>query len=368
MKTKFSLIVPCYNQSEFIYDCYISIVAQKYYHWEIVFVNDGSTDNTAKLLQSLKQFDKSVIVITKQNGGLSSARNAGIIAASGDFFIFLDCDDMLLPNCLSSINEAIEQNKALDIVQVGYRHIPENAMSILNNVLPNLCQQMLPNILFDNLGPVHSFCISKNLIHKTGQFDESLKSCEDWDYWIRCSTLAKSVFAIQNILVEYRMNEKSMSRDSFVLYDALKNVSLRGKDISKIQNIDEDEIEKKFKTSLKKKLAMCLGVSLSQNKIKDSIDLLTSETQKFQLYFSPNDFSLMSSYLTFRYKTSEQDAKHILQKYKPIFKKFFEQIGYNKSQINKANWSVFSKHHYICYVSKYGTLGKVFFKIKSIMI
>lgn len=368
MKSKFSIIVPCYNQSNFIYDCYVSVLAQNYYDWEIIFVNDGSTDNTMKVLNQIASFDKNVIVVNKENGGLSSARNAGIKASTGDYLIFLDCDDMLLPNCLSSIYRAIEKKSKLDIIQVGYRHIAENGMAVLTNVMPMVKEHMLPSILFNNLGPVHSFCISRRLVDKIGFFDEQLKSCEDWDYWIRSSFLADEVDAIHIVLVDYRMNEASMSRDSFTLYDSLKSVALRGKEIGLSKKIITENPEENFKNSLKNKLAMCLGVSVLQNKIEDSLALFETETQKYNLDFSPNDFKLMSSYLTFRYKTNELDVRKVLNDYKPLYDHFFKEIGFNKREVIQASWAVFSKHYHLSYKNKFGTLGVAYHKLKSNLI
>jgi len=368
MSTKFSIIIPCYNQAKFIHDCYVSIISQNYYSWEIIFVNDGSTDDTLNILNRIQLFDKKVVVLNKENGGLSSARNAGIQAATGNFIIFLDCDDMLLPNCLSSIYKSIEKKQKLDIIQVGYRHIDELGMSTYTNVLPAIKEKMLPTILFNNWGPVHSFCISKNLVDKIGFFDENLKSCEDWDYWIRSSFVADEIDTIHIALVDYRMNSNSMSRDSFTLYHSLKEVALRGKEEFKKHQTNVLDIEKQFKNSLKQKLALCLGVGILQNKVKETVELFLLESKHHHLEFKPKDFKLMSSYLTFRYRTSEMDVRKVLNEYKPLYITFFKTLGYNRREIGKSTWIIFSKHYHLLYKKKYGTLGSIFHKLKSKLI
>ena len=113
MSNKFSIIIPCYNQANFLNECYISILSQLYENWEAIFINDGSTDETEQVLKRLSNYDSKVKIYSKENGGLSSARNFGINKATGDYFLFLDCDDMLLPNCLSRIQHEIETKQDL---------------------------------------------------------------------------------------------------------------------------------------------------------------------------------------------------------------------------------------------------------------
>lgn len=90
---RFSIIIPAYNVEDYLLDCVDSVIKQSFRDYEIILVNDGSTDSTLEICQELSKKNKSINLITKKNGGLSSARNAGINKAQGDYLLFLDGDD-----------------------------------------------------------------------------------------------------------------------------------------------------------------------------------------------------------------------------------------------------------------------------------
>ncbi len=366
MNTKFSIIIPCYNQANFINECYISILSQLYENWEAIFINDGSTDETEQVLKRISNYDSKVQTYSKDNGGLSSARNYGIKKATGDFVLFLDCDDMLLPDCLNKIQNEIKSKPDLHLIQVGYRHICQNGTIVHRVVNPTKVKNLLPEILYNNLGPVHSFCIDRNIVHSVGVFDETLKSCEDWDYWLRAAYIIKNFSTISEPLVDYRMNDKSMSRNSFVLYSALKTVLFRAKDKLNYSEFSKEIKANKtqFEQALKKKLLMCLGLSIMQGNIEESYKLFQKEINEQNLLFNIVDFKIMSSYLTFRYHTSPKEASFVLKEYKPFFIQFFKLNGYNNKKIKQCLWVIFSNHYHTHYKSKLGHFGLGLHKLK----
>ena len=97
-RPKVTFIVPVYNVEPFLDDCVSSILAQTYRNTEIVLIDDGSTDSSGKMCDEMSFNDSRIKVIHKPNGGLSSARNAGIEAATGDYYIFVDSDDVISPS------------------------------------------------------------------------------------------------------------------------------------------------------------------------------------------------------------------------------------------------------------------------------
>lgn len=114
MNDTVSLIIPVYNGEKYIQRCLDRLKKEKYPHLEIIVVNDGSTDNTEKILQSLK--DNKIRIISKENGGVSSARNAALDIASGDMIMFLDCDDILQENAIEKAVLLMNEHNA-DIVR-----------------------------------------------------------------------------------------------------------------------------------------------------------------------------------------------------------------------------------------------------------
>ena len=105
-----SIIVPVYNCIESLKYCVQSIQQQTYMNWKLVLVDDGSTDGTAGLCDQLAEMDSRIEVIHKLNGGVSSARNAGIDAAIGEYITFCDSDDYLEPDYLVSLLQTAESN------------------------------------------------------------------------------------------------------------------------------------------------------------------------------------------------------------------------------------------------------------------
>ena len=101
-----SVVIPCYNQAEFLPETLDSLIAQDYRDWEGIIVNDGSLDNTEEVALTYLKKDRRLKYIKKENGGLSSARNCGIEHASGEFILPLDSDDIIKPEYLSKAIEA----------------------------------------------------------------------------------------------------------------------------------------------------------------------------------------------------------------------------------------------------------------------
>lgn len=107
---KVSIIVPIYNVEEYISNCINSIINQTYKNIEIILVNDGSPDNSKSICEYYKKRDERVIIVNKENGGLSSARNEGIKVASGDYIMFVDGDDWIDLNCVEECIKALDND------------------------------------------------------------------------------------------------------------------------------------------------------------------------------------------------------------------------------------------------------------------
>ena len=105
-----SVIIPAYNASAFIENCINSVLKQTYADFEIVVVNDGSTDNTLEILEALAKRDNRIRVFNQKNAGVSAARNKAISEARGDFMTCLDADDALLENALSDMAELMTED------------------------------------------------------------------------------------------------------------------------------------------------------------------------------------------------------------------------------------------------------------------
>ena len=122
---KFSIIVPVYNVEKYLSKCLDSVINQTNQDFEVIVVNDGSPDNSQKIIyEYVEKYPDKIKGFIKENGGLSDARNYGIARASGEYIIFLDSDDYIDEHLLEKLDEKIKEDSNLDII--GYNLVDVN--------------------------------------------------------------------------------------------------------------------------------------------------------------------------------------------------------------------------------------------------
>ena len=124
-----SVIIPVYNMGPWLRDCLESVLAQTFTSFECILVDDGSTDDSPQICDHYAKKDDRFRVIHKANGGLSSARNAGLDDAAGEYIAFVDSDDVILPDYLKILYEALHQNDA-DMSICGVEDVTESCQSL----------------------------------------------------------------------------------------------------------------------------------------------------------------------------------------------------------------------------------------------
>ncbi len=136
---RFSIIVPVYNVENYLDACLMSILSQSFTNYEVIVVNDGSTDSSKKICEYYTHKYSHIKLIDKINGGLSDARNYGIDNAQGEYLIFLDSDDFWNYDlALEEINKIINQNKELDLIIFGHTQFDDGEVNIKETVFPTL--------------------------------------------------------------------------------------------------------------------------------------------------------------------------------------------------------------------------------------
>jgi glycosyltransferase involved in cell wall biosynthesis len=334
-----SFVIPCFNHGHYLSDCLNSIHLQSNPNWEAIIVNDGSTDDSLTIINKWVAKDNRFSLINKLNGGLSSARNEGILNAKGNLFCFLDSDDLILPDMCEIMLKCIIEQENINIFQYGYRYIHGINKDVLRVVHPEIRKSLLPEILTHNFGPIHSFIFRREVLDHVNYFDTSLKSSEDWDFLIRVMKSGiNDIHVIDNVLVDYRIDDNSMSRDAFRMYDSLKTVSFSAvKFDSRISDLYPFNIDYKISplNSIKHNLILCLGISITQGSIDESVQLFNEEKQKYNLDLDLSDYSKMCSYLSFRYRKNDNDLLRIEKVVIPNFILFFNKLGFNNRQ-NKS--------------------------------
>jgi glycosyltransferase involved in cell wall biosynthesis len=221
-----SVIVPCYKQAHFLPDALTSVLAQTMQDWECIIVNDGSPDNTAAVAQEWVKRDSRFHYVDKLNGGLSSARNRGLLEARGDYTQFLDADDLIESAKFAWQTSLLRNSPDLGIVYGDVRYFPTDApqerrFNIFGPDEPWVApawlepRPFLDKLLERNLMAVNCPMIRQSVIDKIGLFDETLRAVEDWHYWLRCAaTRTEFQFApAPGTLALVRAHRVSMSQD-----------------------------------------------------------------------------------------------------------------------------------------------------------
>lgn len=185
-----SVIIPTYNRKLIVESAIRSVLNQKFEDYEIIVVDDGSTDGTREYLESL---NLPIKIISKQNGGVASARNAGIKVALGKYIAFLDSDDSWLPDKLSAQISYLEAHPEIPLVYID-EYIEVNGEVLVETRFQraNVSDDVKNNFLlpgFIQQTPIHtsSVMIRKNVFDEIGYFNETLKIHEDSELWNRIS-------------------------------------------------------------------------------------------------------------------------------------------------------------------------------------
>ncbi|AQW97094.1 glycosyltransferase family 2 protein [Elizabethkingia anophelis] len=220
-----SVIVPCYNQAEYLDECLHSILYQTYQNWECIIVNDGSPDNTEEI--ALKWVDKDIRFryIKKKNGGLSSARNAGLQEIKGDWIQLLDCDDFIDEK---KFQEVIETSKIGQVDLIITNFLIFKGGKYLQGYEMKREYFTFENILTRwDVGftiPIHCPIIKSEKI-KNIRFNEKVKVKEDWLFWIEVFKHNPKVKFVDTPLTYYRKHKRSMTSDLVYMYQNLKEVN-----------------------------------------------------------------------------------------------------------------------------------------------
>ena len=184
-KALVSIIIPTFNYAPYLPNLFRNLQAQTYKDLEVIVVDDGSTDDTKTLVQT--NCPKATYIY-QENQGLSAARNTGIRAAHGEYLIFLDADDFLAPNVVSSQVANLETHPNLDLsicLALGTFIQDSKAQSF---IWPLMADNFDLHLCCTNINPVHSFCLRHAKIDLVGFFKKD-RHLEDYDFWLRCAEM-----------------------------------------------------------------------------------------------------------------------------------------------------------------------------------
>ena len=207
---KVSIIIPSYNQAQYLPEAIESALNQTV-PCEIIVIDDGSTDNSLQIAKSYEY--KGVIVVSQVNKGLASARNTGIMWATGDYILPLDADDILLPNCVERIIKIAETSKS-DIIAPSFHTFGTSQEQVIIMSNPTIADFRIAN----RIG--YFSAVKKQAFLDVGGYSPRMaEGYEDYHLWFNLLTRGKTITTIPEALVLYRTKEHSMIK-SAVKYHA----------------------------------------------------------------------------------------------------------------------------------------------------
>jgi len=255
---KFSVIIPLYNKESHISDTLTSVFSQLFTDYEVIVVNDGSTDNSWKEIKGFK--NSKLKTFNNENKGVSQARNFAMQQASGDYFDFLDADDIWKNNHLLNLNQLIISfpNCGLYCCNYNIEYGNNNIVSTKFPTLPKekdwsgIVSDFFLASLKSRIAWTSAVAIPKSIIASIGLFDPDFSSGQDTDYWTRISlkfavAFTKKVSVSYNTTAENRITNILPSNRKFMTFEKFHDLEKTNTSLKKFNDMNRAELAIKHK-------------------------------------------------------------------------------------------------------------------------
>jgi len=208
-----SIIVSIYNSDKTLVSMIDSVLYQTYKNFELILINDGSKDNSSNIIKKYLKKDKRIVLIDKENSGLTKSLNIGLKRVKGDYIARLDADDIWKKDKLEKQMKFLEENKDYFLVGTAYDEIDEEGSVIYVNQRTKLL--ITDNIIRENIVKFNPFLHSsvlfrKEILDTIGFYNEKFKYTQDYEYWIRIMSKYK-VANIDETLASRRYSNDMIS-------------------------------------------------------------------------------------------------------------------------------------------------------------
>lgn len=218
-----SIVVPAYNLEGYIGDTIQSVIEQSKTDWELVIIDDGSLDNTVKVVESYQ--DSRIRLICQENSGVSAARNRAENEIRGSMVLFLDGDDVLMPGALERLVDGLEAHPEACAAYGPFVRIDENGCRIdpgasMSSSVWRPTGNILHALLQRQFLQIGSVLIRARCLARAGWFNLALRLEEDWEFWCRIAAVGDYVFLPDEPIMAYRIRSGSAAR---TLYRDIEN-------------------------------------------------------------------------------------------------------------------------------------------------
>lgn len=207
--------MPAYNAEKYIADSITSVLAQTYPHWELIVVDDGSSDRTATIVREFVSRDSRIHYLFQENGRQAKARNNGIESARGSLIAFLDSDDLWIPTKLEIQIEAMAKTNADVVFSEAYMFTDENPYKETDRLKSSIGQfsgqDFFDSMVLHNQIPVLTVLLKRTALAKTGLFEEGrpYHGGEDYDLWLRLIKAGCLFYGMPDVLARYRRHDNA---------------------------------------------------------------------------------------------------------------------------------------------------------------
>jgi len=297
-----SIMMPAFNAERYIADSIRSVSYQTFTDWELVVVDDGSTDRTAEIVRELAAEDARILYVRQQNGGQAAARNTGIHRSSGTVVAFIDADDLWLPQKLER-QLAVMKDTAVDLVYCdGYVFYDVGApeRSDFFAIVPGRTDgaTMFPLLFAYNRIATLSVVARRDALERVGLFDENrrLQNCEDYELWLRLALEGSTFFGMTDKLMRYRRHSASSTHSESKMLGPMIEVIKKHS-----QTIDPHTAQQRIRGLYRELIATLIAendLSGARERMKefalwDKGGIITM-CQRLLLRFSPRNFDIVS--------------------------------------------------------------------------
>jgi len=284
-RVTFSVVVPCYNLSNNVEKTIKNILDQTYKSFEIILIDDGSTDDTLQILNNYQQKDERIVVLSKVNGGVASARNEGIKKAKNDYIYFLDGDDLIENNLLECAEKIIRQNDELDMFYFGFNWVDEEEKQVEDRCFPKYDKLMFSGIDFLNLfftkkirRKTGAYIIKKSLIDQNKlTYSMGVAYGEDEEFFIRTLLHTKKVYYDKNCYFHYLQRSDS-AMNGELGENFYKSIEVLGGLREEILKVKNKELEESYNLYLKY-FFFYIFVNAVKSKSKKWIDFIDTKKE-----------------------------------------------------------------------------------------
>lgn len=205
--SKISVIMPCYNMEKYVKEAIDSVKAQTYDNWECIIVDDGSKDESTKVIENEIKGDKRFRLIRQNNSGVSAARNKGIENSDGEYIFPLDSDDTIVPDYLENAVDCLDKNPSCALCYGRFKDFGDS-----NNIQTNIWKDY--KTLLERNSIPDTALYRRSDYDKTTGYNTDLKGYEDWEFWIRLLYKNDFVCFIDKVSLNYRIKQVSRNKNA----------------------------------------------------------------------------------------------------------------------------------------------------------